>query len=84
MGDLGFRFGGDFFGSGNATFRLRHACGELGGLTVGQTWTAFMPLHTLHATADANGTAGVAFARQTQARYTFGAGGVQTMVQFGF
>lgn len=74
MGDLKFTLEGDFFGAGNTTFRLRHAYGALGGLTAGQTWTNFMPLHSLHATVDFNGTAGVAFARQTQARYTFDAG----------
>lgn len=71
MGDLKFVLEGDFFGAGNTTFRLRHAYGSLGNFTAGQTWTNFMPLHSLHNTVDFNGTAGAAFARQTQLRYAF-------------
>lgn len=63
---------GDFFGSGNTTFRLRHAYGQYGNWLAGQTWTTFMPLSALPGTADFQGVTGAAFARQTQLRYTTG------------
>ncbi|MGI9326555.1 MAG: DcaP family trimeric outer membrane transporter [Pseudomonadales bacterium] len=33
---------GDFFNQDETSFRIRHAFAEVGGLTVGQTWTTFM------------------------------------------
>ncbi|MGI9428075.1 MAG: DcaP family trimeric outer membrane transporter, partial [Bythopirellula sp.] len=33
---------GDFFNQDDTSFRLRHAFAEVGGFTVGQTWTTFM------------------------------------------
>lgn len=40
-GKLRFNVEGDFFGGGGGTFRLRHAYGQIGGWTIGQTWSTF-------------------------------------------
>lgn len=77
FGDVKTLFEGDFFGSGgnevfsnSASFRIRHAYGEVGGLGVGQFWTNFMPIESYPSTVDFNGPAGIPFIRQAQVRYT--------------
>lgn len=68
---------GDFFGgagnevfSNSTEFRLRHAVAGIGGLTVGQTWSNFMPIESYPTTVDFNGPAGIPFIRRAQIRYT--------------
>lgn len=77
FGDVKTLLEGDFFGVGgnevfsnSASFRLRHAYGEIGGLGAGQFWTNFMPIESYPGTVDFNGPAGIPFIRQTQIRYT--------------
>jgi hypothetical protein len=70
---------GDFFGGGGGQFRLRHAYVKVAGLTLGQTWTNFMPIESSPSTLDFQGPAGTPFARVTQARYTY-----QASDRFGF
>jgi hypothetical protein len=67
----------DFFGSaGTETTsnshnpRLRHAFGELGRLTAGQTWTTFMDVTSIPEVIDFEGPAGEIFVRQPLVRYT--------------
>jgi DcaP outer membrane protein len=50
--------------------RVRHACGTLGGLLAGQTWTIFSDVATYPETVDFGGPAGTIFARQKQLRWT--------------
>jgi len=65
----------DLFGSGGtAELRLRHANVSVGGFTIGQTWTNFMPIGQYPTSADFNGPVGVTFARVPQVRYTGNAG----------
>lgn len=69
-GDITTKLEGDFFGGANGgTFRLRHAYGTIGGFTLGQTWTNFMPLESYPDSIDFQGPAGIPFARATQLRY---------------
>jgi hypothetical protein len=76
-GELSTWFEGDFFGAGgnevfsnSSSFRLRHAVATIGGLTLGQTWSNFMPIESYPSTVDFQGPAGVTFIRQAQVRYT--------------
>jgi len=71
-GKFNTKIEGDFFGSGNTTFRLRHAYGSYGNWLAGQNWTNFMHLSAYPGTVDFQGPAGALFARQTQLRYTTG------------
>lgn len=68
---------GDFFGAGgneiisnSDAFRLRHAFGELGPLTAGQTWTTFMDVSALPNSLDFEGPGAESFIRQGLVRYT--------------
>ena len=77
FGDVKTLLEGDFFGVGgseissnSASFRLRHAYGEIGGFGAGQFWTNFMPIESYPSTVDFNGPAGIPFIRQAQIRYT--------------
>lgn len=60
---------GDFFGDGNA-FRLRHAFGEMNGLSAGQRWTNFMDENGFAETLDFESPIGFPQIRQAQVRYT--------------
>ncbi|MGH8750299.1 MAG: DcaP family trimeric outer membrane transporter [Burkholderiales bacterium] len=53
-----------------ASFRLRHAYGQLGNLLAGQFWTTFMDVPTIPETADFGGPASQVFVRQPIVRYT--------------
>lgn len=71
-GKLSFNIEGDFYGSGGGTFRLRHAYGSLGGLLVGQTWSAFGPAEgSPNGQLDFSGPAGNPSWRTGQIRYTY-------------
>lgn len=77
LGALKTHFEGDFFGVGgnqvfsnSASFRIRHAYGEVGGVLAGQFWSNFMPIEIYPSTVDFNGPAGIPFVRQAQLRYT--------------
>lgn len=70
---------GDFFGSGGNEvvsnsygLRLRHAYGQWGNWTIGQTWSTFMDFAALPPTVEFDGPGGTAFARQELLRYSFG------------
>lgn len=76
-GELSTWVEADFFGAGgnevfsnSSSFRLRHAVAMIGGLTLGQTWSNFMPIESYPSTVDFQGPAGVTFIRQAQVRYT--------------
>ena len=56
--------------SNSEHFRLRHAYIKVGGWTVGQTWSLFMPLASYPGTVDFQGPNGILFVRQPQIRYT--------------
>lgn len=75
-GKLRFNIEGDFFGGGGGTFRLRHAYGQLGGWTIGQTWSTFSVLGEAPPVWDFNGPAGPASFRVPLIRYShdFGTG----------
>jgi hypothetical protein len=82
LGEVRTFIEGDFFGAGgnevfsnSTSFRIRHAYAEFtrdsfSGL-FGQTWTNFMPLASYPETVDFFGPAGIPFARQGQARFTY-------------
>lgn len=78
-GPLTANLEGDFFGelpNGNETstnsqgFRLRHAYGQLGGFTAGQTWTNVFNQAAYAETLDFGGALGELFVRQAQVRWT--------------
>ncbi len=69
-GKLRFNVEGDFFGGGGGTFRLRHAYGQIGGWTIGQTWSTFSVLGEAPAVWDFNGPAGPASFRVPLVRYS--------------
>ncbi len=52
------------------TPRVRHAFGQLGNFTAGQTWSTFMPVFTFPETNDFGGPAGQIFVRQMLGKYT--------------
>ena len=76
-GDLTTLVEGDFFGAdGNETssnsnnFRIRHAWGTLGNLSVGQYWSNFVNEAAYPETLDFGGPVGEIFVRQAQVRWT--------------
>lgn len=75
-GKLRFNIELDFFGGGGGNPRLRHAYGQIGGWTIGQTWSTFSVLNETPAIWDFNGTAGPANFRVPMVRYStdFGTG----------
>ncbi|MBW7848875.1 MAG: porin [Rhodospirillales bacterium] len=73
---------GDFYGAGGTQvatnsfgFRLRHAYGEVGNFTAGQTWTTFMDVTALPETLDFQGVNAQISVRQGQVRWTQPMGG---------
>ena len=62
-------FEADFFGANN-TLRFRHAYGEIGRLTVGQTWTTFTDVDSLPTTLDTESSVAAVFRRQGLVRWT--------------
>lgn len=60
---------GDFFNS-SATFRLRHAYIQMGGLTAGQTWTTFTHIEALPETLDLESPVSFLVTRQGLVRWT--------------
>lgn len=77
LGNLKTHLEGDFYGAGgnelvtnSAAFRLRHAYGEMGPWTVGQTFTTFVDLPTYPEIVDFSGGHGLPQgARQALVRY---------------
>jgi hypothetical protein len=61
---------GDFFGSGNTTFRLRHAFGTIGPILAGQSWSTFMDEDAMPPTVDFEEPQSFALVRQAMLRYT--------------
>ncbi|SEI11961.1 DcaP family trimeric outer membrane transporter [Paracoccus alkenifer] len=74
-GKLRFNIEADFFGANN-NLRIRHAYGQLGNWTLGQTWSTFSVLNEAPAVWDFNGPAGPASFRVPLIRYSqdFGTG----------
>ncbi|HXJ95766.1 MAG TPA: DcaP family trimeric outer membrane transporter [Terriglobia bacterium] len=74
LGDLKTQFEFELFGTGvdagQATFRLRHAYGELGPLLVGQTNSAFMDIDVFPNSLEYWGPNGMVFFRNVQIRWT--------------
>ncbi|ROR97948.1 hypothetical protein EDC56_3617 [Sinobacterium caligoides] len=68
FGTLKMFLEGDFHGGGNS-FRLRHAYGQTGAWTLGQTWSTFDNLSANPATVDWQGAPGVLALRQPLIRY---------------
>ncbi len=60
----------DFFGSSNSDFLLRHAFGQLGKLTAGQTWSTFVDISAWPESLGYEGPDAGIFARQGQIRWT--------------
>ena len=80
---LGFDSGlGNERTSNPSSLRLRHAYGSFGGLLVGQTWSTWMDLPSLHEVMGLGGPAGLIFARQAQIRYTHKIPSIGGEVQF--
>jgi hypothetical protein len=72
LGSLTTKVEADFYNTtGSGLFRLRHAYGQLGAWTVGQTWSTFMDLDSTPETVDFNGATGNTSLRQPQIRYTY-------------
>ncbi len=69
FGDLKIFVEGDFFGERD-TLRLRHAYGELGEWTVGQTWTTYTQIAALPTTLDFESPIAFVVARRAQIRWT--------------
>lgn len=71
-GDLRVYFEADFFSdfSGDGSFRLRHAYGELGDFLAGKTWVVAIDVDAIPETLDFNGPQGNTSARQAQIRWT--------------
>ncbi len=69
-----FNIEGDFYGSGNSTFRLRHAYGSYNGILAGQTWSNYNSFVGNTPTLDFSSAAGYAGyqVRTAQLRYTTG------------
>src|ERR1700759_5602374 len=74
MGDLKTQFEFELFGTGvdagQATFRLRHAYGELGKFGAGQTWSPFMDIDVFPNTVEYWGPNGMVFFRNVQVNWT--------------
>lgn len=73
IGDVGGKIEGDFWGNGgtgNATFRIRHAYLTSGNWLFGQTWSPFAGQEYAAETVDFNGVVGSSIRRAPQIRYT--------------
>ena len=73
LGDVGGKIEGDFWGNGgtgNATFRIRHAYLTTGNWLFGQTWSPFAGQEYAAETVDFNGVVGTSIRRASQIRYT--------------
>jgi hypothetical protein len=74
MGELKTIFEFELFGtgvdSGQTTFRLRHAYGELGHFGAGQTWSPFMDPDVFPNSLEYWGPTGMVFFRNVQFRWT--------------
>ncbi len=73
LGDLKTQFEFELFGtgvdSGQTTFRLRHAYGELGQVGAGQTWSPFMDPDVFPNSLEYWGPTGMVFFRNVQLRW---------------
>jgi len=73
LGDLKTTFEFELFGtgvdSGQTTFRLRHAYGELGAFGAGQTWSPFMDPNVFPNSLEYWGPTGMVFFRNIQVRW---------------
>ena len=73
MGELKTTFEFELFGtgvdSGQTTFRLRHAYGELGAFGAGQYWSPFMDIDVFPNSLEYWGPTGMAFFRNLQVRW---------------
>ena len=73
MGELKTQFEFELFGtgvdSGQTTFRLRHAYGELGQFGAGQTWSPFMDPDVFPNSLEYWGPTGMVFFRNVQVRW---------------
>ena len=73
FGDLKTTFEFELFGtgvdSGQTTFRLRHAYGELGAFGAGQTWSPFMDPDVFPNSLEYWGPTGMVFFRNVQLRW---------------
>jgi hypothetical protein len=73
LGELKTQFEFELFGtgvdSGQTTFRLRHAYGELGEFGAGQTWSPFMDPDVFPNSIEYWGPTGMVFFRNVQVRY---------------
>jgi len=73
LGELKTQFEFELFGtgvdSGQTTFRLRHAYGELGALGAGQTWSPFMDPDVFPNSLEYWGPTGMVFFRNVQVRW---------------
>jgi len=73
MGELKTTFEFELFGtgvdSGQTTFRLRHAYGELGAFGAGQYWSPFMDIDVFPNSLEYWGPTGMAFFRNIQVRW---------------
>jgi DcaP outer membrane protein len=74
IGNLNTIFEFELFGtgvdSGQTTFRLRHAWGDLGAIGGGQTWSPFMDPDVFPNSLEYWGPTGMVFFRNVQLRYT--------------
>ena len=73
LGELKTQFEFELFGtgvdSGQTTFRLRHAYGELGAFGAGQTWSPFMDPDVFPNSIEYWGPTGMVFFRNVQVRW---------------
>jgi outer membrane murein-binding lipoprotein Lpp len=73
FGDLKTIFEFELFGTGvdtgQTTFRLRHAYGELGHFGAGQTWSPFMDIDVFPNSVEYWGPSGMVFFRNVQVRW---------------
>ena len=73
LGELKTQFEFELFGtgvdSGQTTFRLRHAYGELGAFGAGQTWSPFMDPDVFPNSLEYRGPTGMVFFRNVQVRW---------------
>ena len=73
LGELKTQFEFELFGtgvdSGQTTFRLRHAYGQLGKVGAGQTWSPFMDPDVFPNSLEYWGPTGMVFFRNVQVRY---------------
>ena len=73
VGEIKTIFEFELFGTGvdagQTTFRLRHACGELGQFGAGQTWSPFMDIDVFPNSIEYWGPNGMVFFRNVQVRW---------------